>query len=282
MTVLRRLIICSILMISSLPQTLSATERLEIVVRSTILNIRESRSTHSPVVGVLSEGDRLTVTTTDMRDWIRLDDGRGFISIHYVRVLSRTPVLLAPPEERSAQSLIPPAESLRTAFTSSPEIPVVDSLDRSQSEDNLIAPTTGATAQESPIPASPGDTAAHNPSPDTTGKQQKTRVTVESVSKTCRKNLHTSGYEFCQLLFKLKLSAEQNSAQRVKITCAAEALASNDQNNQILYELTNTRSVSSSLSSTSIIVDWSPANEQNAIRHVALKEGVCTAMPTSD
>ncbi|SEQ27069.1 SH3 domain-containing protein [Amphritea atlantica] len=282
MTVLRRLIICTILMISSLPQTLSATERLEVMVRSTILNIRESRSTHSPVVGVLSEGDRLTVTTTDMRDWIRLDDGRGFISIHYVRVLSRTPVLLAPPEERSAQSLAPSAEPLRTAFTSSPETAAVDSLDHSQPEDELIAPTTGATAQESPIQASPGDSTAHNLKVDTANQLLKASVTVESVSKTCRKNLHTSGYEFCQLLFKLKLSAEQNSAQQIKITCAAEALASNDQNNQILYELTNTRSVSSSLSNTSIIVDWSPANEQSAIRHVALKEGVCTATATSD
>lgn len=99
----RRFIIFMLLLITTQPSQLSAAERLEVEIRSTILNIRETRSTHSNIVGVLHKGDRITATTTDMRDWLNLDDGRGFISINYASVLSRTPVLLAPPEETQSQ-----------------------------------------------------------------------------------------------------------------------------------------------------------------------------------
>lgn len=99
MIIPRRFIILILFLLTTQPCQLSATERLQVEIRSTILNIRESRSTHSPVVGVLHKGERVTATTTDMPGWLNLDDGRGFISINYAAVLSRTPVLLAPPEE---------------------------------------------------------------------------------------------------------------------------------------------------------------------------------------
>ncbi|MEH6579533.1 MAG: SH3 domain-containing protein [Amphritea sp.] len=87
-----------IILIAALTGYAAAADRLEIEVRSNILNIRETASTKSPIIEALKKSDRLSVTTTNQSDWIRLDDGRGFISIHYVNILSRTPVIKSPAE----------------------------------------------------------------------------------------------------------------------------------------------------------------------------------------
>ncbi|WP_299197257.1 SH3 domain-containing protein [uncultured Amphritea sp.] len=270
MTALRFFVTCLVLLSSALPQSLCAAERLEVEIRSTILNIREFRSTDSPVVGVVSEGDRLTVTTTDQRDWVRLDDGRGFISIHYVNVLSRTPVLLAPPEEAKVQTKTN-AQALTTVR-----------LEGADVTDNTSYLTTAIETElepaEEPVPDQ-ASTADESPAL----KSVDHSVDIESVSKTCRKNLHTLEYEFCQLLFKLKLpdnpdanlNADPGADQQLKITCSAQALATDKDKIQTLYELSNTRSVSRSVSNTSVIVEWSPATKSAETLHMALKAGQC-------
>ncbi|BBB24784.1 SH3 domain-containing protein [Amphritea japonica] len=238
MILLRSFIIFMLFLITTQPYQLSAAERLEVEVGSTILNIREIRSTSSPVIGVLNQGDRLTVTTTDMRDWLDLDDGRGFISINYVNVLSRTPVLLAPPEEESIAKtqLSLPAKALVTGLT----------------ENNT----------DLPLPAC---------SPQNTDYQ----LQIKSSSKTCRKNLSTLGYESCQLVLNLSLTSACINSEQLKITCSATALAINSQNNQNLYELTNTRLINNSVTDTSILLDWLPISESTAIQKISLSDGQC-------
>ncbi len=233
MILLRSFIICMLFLITTQSSPLSAADRLEVEIRSSILNIREIRSTSSPVIGILNRGDRLTVTTTDMRDWLNLDDGRGFISINYVNVLSRTPVLLTPPEE---------SESL-------------------------------AKTQLSRPPSSPVSGLAVNIacSPDKTNSQ----LQIKSSSKTCRKNLSTLGYESCQLLFNLTLTSVCQDHKQLKAVCSATALATDHQNNQNLYELTQTRVISSSTSETSILLEWFPVSESTVVQKIDLSDGQC-------
>lgn len=235
---LRSFIICMLFLITSQSSPLSAAERFEVEIRSSILNIREIRSTSSPVIGVLNRGDRLTVTTTDMRDWLNLDDGRGFISINYVNVLSRTPVLLAPLEE---------SESLaKTQLSRPPNSPV------SGLADNIA---------DSPLTAC---------SPDKTDSQ----LQLKSSSRTCRKNLSTLGYESCELVLNLSLTRACSSKQ-LKVTCSANALAINSQQNQNLYELTKTLLIDSSTTETSILLEWFPAAESTTIQKINLSDGQC-------
>ncbi|MCV6613282.1 MAG: SH3 domain-containing protein [Amphritea sp.] len=115
------LLSCLLSLISS--SAFAATERLEVRIRSTILNIRETTSTKSPIIDVLQQGDVITVTTTGLPDWIRLDDGRGYISIHYVDVLSRTPVIESPAEiaERTARQPEPAPITEEPAKAPTPE-----------------------------------------------------------------------------------------------------------------------------------------------------------------
>lgn len=145
------------------PTFSSAAERLEVRIRSTILNIRETTSTKSPIVDVLQQGELLTVTTTGLADWIKLDDGRGYISIHYVDVLTRTPVDESPaqiaekadqtaassvtglPADTAAESDLPAAEAaqaisaaIETADTGT------DTSQDSQSETTPAAPASPA------------------------------------------------------------------------------------------------------------------------------------------
>ncbi|WP_428034271.1 SH3 domain-containing protein [Amphritea sp.] len=275
MIVQRISIFCLLLLSLILPQSIYAAERLEVEIRSTVLNIRETRSTHSPVVGVLNAGDRLTVTTTDQRDWVHLDDGRGFISIHYVNVLSRTPVLLAPPEEQS--------ETETQAHRPEPALIPVN-METANTTDG-IAYQPSATATD--IESTPQSLSAQSNTADDQAipGHVDNGVDIESVSKTCRKNLHTAAYEFCQLLFKLRLpedlDAYLNLNQQSSITCSATALVTNKDNIQTLYELSNTRQISQSLSNTSVIVEWSPASESAEAAHVALKAGRCLiSLPT--
>lgn len=235
MIIPRSFIICMLLLITTQSYQLSAAERLEVEIRSTVLNIRETRSTISPVVGVLNQGDRLTATTTDMRDWLDLDDGRGFISINYVYVLSKTPVLLAPPEEVESQTP-PPTEANITRLP--------ESLTES--------------AQQVCIQ-----------------NKINNQLPINSSSKTCRKNLNTLGYESCQLLFKLSLTNSCNDSEQLRVVCSATALTTDRQKNQVLYELTNTRVVSSSVTETTIILEWFPAAESTAIQKIELGKGQC-------
>lgn len=235
MIIARSFIIFMLLVITTQSYQLSAAERLEVEIRSTILNIRETRSTISPVVGVLNQGDRLTATTTDLRDWLNLDDGRGFISINYVYVLSRTPVLLAPPEEVELQ--IPPATEANITRLS-------ESLTKDAQQVCI------QNKVDKPLP-------------------------IDSSSKTCRKNLNTLGYESCQLLFKLSLTNNCNDSEQLRVVCSATALATDSQKNQALYELTNTRIVSSSVTETTILLEWFPAAESAAIQKIELSKGQC-------
>lgn len=235
MIIARSFIIFMLLVITTQSYQLSAAERLEVEIRSTILNIRETRSTISPVVGVLNQGDRLTATTTDLRDWLNLDDGRGFISINYVYVLSRTPVLLAPPEEVELQ--IPPATEA-----------TITRLSESLTKDAQQVCIQNKV--DKPLP-------------------------IDSSSKTCRKNLDTLGYESCQLLFKLSLTNNCNDSEELRVVCSATALTTDSQKNQALYELTNTRIVSSSVTETTILLEWFPAAESAAIQKIELSKGQC-------
>ena len=253
----RFIIVLLLLLSSALPRFLCAAERLEVEIRSNILNIRELRSTNSPVVGSLRKGDRLTVTTTDQRDWIRLDDGRGFISIHYVNVLSRTPVPQVPEPEAPADyqpPSLPPAQGLTTTRLDAPSaMDALTPVDSAQTEP-LIEPIQDQTNADNDKPE-PG------------------MIDIKSVSKTCRKNLRTSEYESCQLLFTLQLA--DRAAPTTNITCSAEALATAKDKTQTLYELTSTRSVSQTVSETSVIVEWSPAPESAGVTRMALKAGLC-------
>lgn len=228
MIILRSFIIFMLLLITTHSYPLLATERLEIEVRSTILNIRETRSTISSVVGVLHQGDRLTATTTDMRDWLNLDDGRGFISINYVNELSRTPVTLAPPEETEPQVLLSTAE--RNITENVQQVCGQDTIN------NLLP--------------------------------------IDSSSKTCRKNLNTLGYESCQLQLKLTLTDSCSNSEPLRVVCSASALTTDSLNNQALYELTNTRIVSSSVNETTIVLEWFPA-ESTAIQKIELSDSQC-------
>ncbi len=238
MILLRSFIICMLFLITTQSSQLSAAERLEVEIRSSILNIREIRSTSSPVIEVLNRGDRLTVTTTDMRDWLNLDDGRGFISINYVNVLSRTPVLLAPTEED--KSLANKPLSLPTK-----------------------APDIGLAENNTDIPL-----LACNPN------KTDSQLQIKSSTKTCRKNLSTLGYESCQLLFNLTLT-RACSSKPLKVTCSANALAINSQLNQNLYELTNTFLIDSSTTETSILLEWFPVAESTTIQKINLSDGQC-------
>lgn len=224
------IMLCLLLLSIGLPQTVLSAERLDVEIRSTVLNIRQSRSTDSPVVGILHKGERLSVITTDERDWVLLEDNRGFISIHYVNILSRSPT---------------EAEIALSTTT----------------EPDQATQTTSTTLVDSHIPAS---TPLTNSQP----------LIIHSVSKTCRKNLQTQGYELCQLMFKLRLTERNNTSETAKITCYAEALTTDNRNIEKRYELSNTRTVNSATSDTQVILEWFPAIEP-VVMQIILREGTC-------
>jgi hypothetical protein len=89
-------IIFMLLLITTQSYQLSAAERLEVEIRSTILNIRETKSTISSVVGMLNQGDRLTETTI-LLEWfpaaesaaiqkIELDKGLCEIALRLLQI----------------------------------------------------------------------------------------------------------------------------------------------------------------------------------------------------
>ena len=251
MIVLRRILICMILLFPSLSTYSVAADRLEVEIRSTILNIREIMSTKSPVVGVLNQGDRLFVTTTDHQDWIRLDDGRGFISIHYVNALSRTPVAEFPDSETT----------LNTAEGSN-------------------QPGTEVNAIEAEaVTGDASDTSARLQGEECLPGASNTHPNVTSVSKTCRKNLQTLSYEACDLTFNITLSSTCNSESKVNIECSAHVLAKESDGTEYLDELNYQGKAGITGTSEKIRLTWFPARSSMQITQTVLHEDNCLIKP---
>ncbi|MDO6565309.1 SH3 domain-containing protein [Amphritea sp. 1_MG-2023] len=255
---LKPIVILAFLLSAILPRLAISTEQLDVEIRSTILNIRAIRSTDSPVVGVLYKGEQLKVTTTDMRDWIRLDDGRGFISIHYVDVLSRQPLPSIQNLTDRDTSLNKPTLTPAAALESFEEDRLSPQQHHRPQTDNAVIQPAVATISGSPLK-------------------------IEAISKTCRKNVTTQHYEFCQLDFELRLSQPITTNQSInrstnqpnKIICYADALTTNTQGLHKRYELSKTRLISHSASTHHVTVEWFPTTEQALIKQLILREGVC-------
>lgn len=250
MIVLRRILICMILLFPSLSLHAVAADRLEVEIRSTILNIREIMSTKSPVVGVLNRGDRLFVTTTGHQDWIRLDDGRGYISIHYVNVLTRTPVVELPDTAATADII---------------EKPGTSDTDSGIKEEETLLNGIGdtSTAQQAECIAN----------------SRNTRLNVNSVSKTCRKNLQTLSYEACDLTFNITLSSTCNSESKVNIECSAHVLAKESDGTEYLDELNYQGKAGITGTSEKIRLTWFPARSSMQITQTVLHEDNCLIKP---
>lgn len=167
-----------LLTLTSTPR-ISAADRLEVRIRSNILNIRETTSTKSPIVDVLQQGEVITVTTTGLADWIRLDDGRGYISIHYVDVLNRTPVIESPAEAAEHSSPAQPdqaAEPTAAVTQTTPE-PPVPAAPQPATDTPASNSTTPATDTSAPAPIAPP---APAPAPAPANASEPSTSTVES------------------------------------------------------------------------------------------------------
>ncbi len=293
----------------------AATERLEVRIRSTILNIRETTSTKSPIVDVLKQGDVITVTTTGLPDWIRLDDSRGYISIHYVDVLSRTPVIESPAEiaERTALQPEPAPITEEPAKTPTPEpsvatIPVEASepdTPKAQTPESrtpeLVTEATATTEvsppQETPLQPEPESTTelsepqqqsltnhqAQQPdvvTPDTppvcSVSSANSEMTVSSIATTCRKNLKTLYYEACEIAFNLEFISSCDQAGEVSVTCSATVQTTNINQTDKVAELQQEATIyMKDKASSRQKLLWMPATAQQQITDIQLRQKLC-------
>ncbi|WP_432471606.1 SH3 domain-containing protein [Amphritea sp. HPY] len=237
-----------LLLLAVLSGSAAAADRLEVEIRPSVLNVRQTTSTTSPVVEVLQQGERLTVTTTGLQDWIKLDDKRGFISIHYVNVLSRTPVLQSPAEQSFDQSSSKPATTVTPeAETSEPEVPEVP-----------------ITIKNTDTPAL--CSANHN----------NTRIELIGQSKTCRKNLQTMGYESCDILLNFFLNSECTTPSRVNVQCTANIVSQGTGPVQTQAELGIQKLISITESGASTLrLSWAPKDPDSPVTQVQLSDGEC-------
>ena len=311
MIVLRSIVFCMVLLISSQPVTLFAADRLEVEIRSTILNIRETMSTKSPVVGILNKGDRILVTTTGHQDWIQLEGAQGFISIHYVDVLSRTPIELSPAEAETAQPGLVPVLAPALAPVLVPVaqvVPVVDPLpEQINPTPAEVALPTGEVietkAPEADIKAAnliselntefsselnaELDTALDTGSitePQTQAAREcqadssNTQLTVDSLAKTCRKNLQSLTYEACEFQFSLKTQSSCNNSE-VNIECSAQAFSTDQNNIERVTELSNRHTIDSSENDFKVTLRWFPGDSDLKINKIVLQEDNCLINP---
>lgn len=249
-------VLCLLCLLITYTESALAIERLEVEIRSNILNIRQTTSTKSPVVDALNAGDRLTVTTTDLPDWIKLDDGRGFISIHYVNVLSRTPVFQSPAEQRESSSDQPKSDSDKISKKSTV-------LSAPQTE---VQGTNAIAMDKTPPKPQSCITNIEN-----------TQLQLENQSKTCRKNLQTMGYESCELMFNLVLSSSCNQAATADISCSANVRSeSTQQGLKEQAELSISGPVRFSENGTSsLLLNWNPTTPEIPVTQVQLNNGRC-------
>lgn len=280
---------------------LAATERLEVRIRSTILNIRETTSTQSPIVDVLQQGEQLTVTTTGLADWIRLDDGRGYISIHYVDVLSRTPVVVSPAEaEQQAPPPLPDKPVRDAAAVASGPIsevapepaPPVAEPDTTAADEASVA----ATASEPEVPQNTAAPQALNTpeapqaAPSTgsidphslTGQTgceanaENTELRISSIATTCRKNLKTLYYEACDVTFNLEFISSCSTAGNLMLTCTAVAQTASLSQPEALEELQQEATIylKEKASSRQKLL-WMPASAEQQITDIQLRQKHC-------
>ena len=274
----------------------AATERLEVQIRSTILNIRETTSTQSPIVDALQQGDIITVTTTGLADWIRLDDGRGYISIHYVDVLSRTPVIESPAEiqERAArqatqqpidtvpatssvESVVPPAPEAQplqspARQTAAPEPEPQQALEQTATAESS-QPVTERTITEQPELIAPEP--AEAPKTCTVGPDN-SDLQISSIATTCRKNLKTLYYEACEVAFNLEFNSSCEQAGDISVTCSAVAQTTNLNQVEEVAELHQEATIylKESASSRQKLL-WMPASPQQQITDIQLRQKHC-------
>ncbi|GGK63565.1 hypothetical protein [Amphritea balenae] len=312
MIVLRSIVFCMVLLISSQPVTLFAADRLEVEIRSTILNIRETMSTKSPVVGILNKGDRILVTTTGHQDWIQLEGAQGFISIHYVDVLSRTPIELSPAEAETAQPGLVPVLAPAIAPVLVPVaqvVPVVDPLPEqlNPTPEEAVLPTgevIETKAPEADIKAanliselntefSSELNAELETGLDTDGitetqtqavrecqaDSSNTQLTVDSLVKICRKNLQSLTYEACEFQFSLKIQSSCNNNSEINIECSAQAFSTDKNNIERATELSNRHKLNSSESAFKVTLRWFPGDPDLKINKIVLQEDNCLIIP---
>lgn len=248
---LYKMALCLLFLLTFFCRPAVGNERLEVEIRSSILNVRQTTSTKSPVVEVLQQGDQLFVTTTGLQDWIKLDDNRGFISIHYVNVLSRTP--LPQPE-------IPTATMLEINKALSP----IEYAESPQLLETAEAIKNTAMPEKVEIPTL------------CTADQNNTRIELKGQSKICRKNLQTMGYESCEIIFNFNVSTSCTEPSQINVQCAANVVSQETGELQKQTELSIQELIPITESLTSSLrLNWTPDDPESPVTQVQLSEGKC-------
>lgn len=256
MPCLNKTALCLLYLLAFLSGPATAADRLEVEIRPSVLNVRQTTSTTSPVVAVLQQGERITVTTTGLQDWIKLDDRRGFISIHYVNVLSRTPVLQSPAEQIIDQS---------NSKQATPEAEVIPETETSELAGESVA------IKRAYVPAKSADVPAL-----CSANRNNTQIELTGQSKTCRKNLLTMGYESCEILLNFSLNSECTTPSRINVQCTANIVSQGTGLIQKQTELSIQKLIPVTESGTSSLrLSWAPQDPDVPVSQIQISDGNC-------